>query len=185
MEVILDSEARFLEKLRPYLRTLAVGKLKGVNKTRFDESDITQKAIISAHENRLQWKGSSLESLKAWLNKILTNTILNEIQQNKAQIRDYRKEVSIDNTSSNIIEFTKKIADSPSKLIELDELSLLVDRLIDELPDDQRHAFILVRLEILPTEEVAKIMGKSRNAIGGLVFRGLETLREQIDSYLD
>jgi RNA polymerase sigma-70 factor (ECF subfamily) len=45
------------------------------------------------------------------------------------------------------------------------------------LPDDQRRAVELHHLQGLSLAEVGRHLGRSREAVAGLVFRGLKSLR--------
>jgi RNA polymerase sigma-70 factor (ECF subfamily) len=46
------------------------------------------------------------------------------------------------------------------------------------LPEDQRRVVELHHLQGLPVAEVAQLIGRTRPAVVGLLFRGLNKLRE-------
>ncbi len=184
MKISLDPEAKTLEKFRPYLKILAQGKLLRRSKARFDESDIAQKVILAAHENRNKWDGDSVEPLKAWLRTILNNILINELKHDGQQKRDINKEIQLDNTDLSIKQLVTSLADSPSERFHAEELGLIIDQIIDELPRDQKVAFILIRLEQEPSETVAKLLERSPEAVGGLLRRAMSTLKEKIQPYL-
>jgi RNA polymerase sigma-70 factor, ECF subfamily len=67
---------------------------------------------------------------------------------------------------------------SPSaRAVRHEELLRLAEALA-ALPDDQRQAVELHHLHGLAVEEVARALGRSESAAGGLLRRGLKRLRE-------
>jgi RNA polymerase sigma-70 factor (ECF subfamily) len=50
--------------------------------------------------------------------------------------------------------------------------------LLERLPDVQREAVMLRFLEALPVQEIARRLGKTHQAVGGLLRRGMGKLRE-------
>ena len=67
---------------------------------------------------------------------------------------------------------------SPSaRAVRDEELRRLAEALAG-LPEDQRRAVELHHLHGLPVEEVARTLGRSESAAGGLLRRGLKRLRE-------
>jgi RNA polymerase sigma factor (sigma-70 family) len=67
---------------------------------------------------------------------------------------------------------------SPSaRAVRDEELRRLAEALAG-LPADQRQAVELHHLHGLPVEEVARTLGRSESATGGLLRRGLKRLRE-------
>ena len=61
-----------------------------------------------------------------------------------------------------------------------DEEVVALSRALAHLNDDQRCAIELHHLQGISITEVAELMGRSRPAIAGLLFRGLNKLREQM-----
>ena len=57
-----------------------------------------------------------------------------------------------------------------------EQLSQLAEALL-RLPEDQRQAVELHHLQGLSLVEAGRCLGRSREAVAGLVFRGLKTLR--------
>ena len=60
--------------------------------------------------------------------------------------------------------------------IRRDQLSWLAEALL-RLPDDQRQAVELHHLQGLSLADVGRRLGRSREAVAGLAFRGLRLLR--------
>ena len=62
------------------------------------------------------------------------------------------------------------------KAVHGEQLARLAEALL-RLPEDQRRAVELHHLQGLPLADVGRRLGRSREAVAGLVFRGLKTLR--------
>jgi RNA polymerase sigma-70 factor (ECF subfamily) len=74
----------------PFLRELSKGALPHKLRRRLGESDLVQDAIIGATQSRSQFRGSTPESLKAWLREIFQNRLQNLI---RAHVRSQKRSV--------------------------------------------------------------------------------------------
>lgn len=70
---------------------------------------------------------------------------------------------------------------TPSRVASAREHLEQFETAIQQLPEGQRDAILLVKLVGLSTAEVAEIMDRSDSAVRGLVARGLATLVELLD----
>ena len=98
-------------------------------------------------------------------------------------MRDYKKKTSLTILELSSASFGVNLAyddPSPSRLaMHEEELNSLADALERLLPD-QREAITLHHLWGLTSKETAETMGRSTQAVGGLLHRGLKALREQM-----
>src|SRR5262249_47322227 len=62
-----------------------------------------------------------------------------------------------------------------------DALAALVDEELDRLPEKSRPPIVLCCVEGLSREEAARRLGQSEGAVKGLLERGRQRLREQLD----
>jgi len=102
------------------------------------------------------------------------------------EARDLRRERSLEaeleQSSSRLECFLAADQTSPSeRAIRYEELQRLAHA-IAQLPEDQRRVVELHHLKGLQVAEVAKLMGRSRPAVVGLLFRGLNKLRALLGS---
>jgi RNA polymerase sigma-70 factor (ECF subfamily) len=67
---------------------------------------------------------------------------------------------------------------SPSGRVVRDEELILLARALTQLPEDHRRVIELHHLQGFSVTEVADLMGRTRPAVAGLLFRGLSKLRE-------
>jgi len=69
---------------------------------------------------------------------------------------------------------------SPSERAMGHEQSVRLAAALATLPEAQREALTLHHLEGRPLDEVAHLVGRSREAVAGLIKRGLRQLRERL-----
>ncbi|MEJ6681755.1 MAG: RNA polymerase sigma factor [Flavobacteriales bacterium] len=142
-----------------------------------DAEEITQDVFISVHKNIKKFKHQS--SLKTWIYRITINTSLDFL---KAQKRNKRKALfqakNIDSTTIQIANF-----DHPGvQLEDKEDLERLFTH-ISSLPENQRTALILLKIEQKKIAEVAEIMNLSPKALEGLFFRAKVNLKKFIEKY--
>ena len=140
-----------------------------------DAEEITQDVFISVHKNITKFKYQS--SLKTWVYRITINTSLDFL---KAQKRNKRKALfqakNIDSTTIQIANF-----DHPGvQLEDKEDLERLFIH-INSLPENQKTALILLKIEQEKTAEVAKIMKLTPKAVESLFSRAKTNLKKFIE----
>jgi RNA polymerase sigma-70 factor (ECF subfamily) len=71
-------------------------------------------------------------------------------------------------------------ADNPELLARRKQLAELLQRALDELPLDQRVAFVLCEVEERPSPEVASIVGVPEATVRTRLFHARRKLREYL-----
>jgi RNA polymerase sigma-70 factor (ECF subfamily) len=176
------SPVRSLGSYRPYLRALAGVQFPRPLRGKLDASDVAQKTLLKAHENFAQFRGGSDGELAAWLRRILTNVLTDELRRAAAAVRNLALEQSIgpavEQSSWRLEAWLAGEGASPSEqALRHEELLRLADALA-QLPDDQRTAVELQKLHGMSVEVVAREMARTKSAVGGLLRRGMRRLRE-------
>jgi RNA polymerase sigma-70 factor (ECF subfamily) len=140
---------------------------------RFDTSDVIQDALLKAHANRAQFRGTTDTELLAWLRQILTTTYLDLAQAGYAGKRDVRREVqeAINASSQCLDDFLADDASSPVEQAIRRERLLRLAAALEQLDEDQREVFFLRGLRDLSVEEIAEQLGKTLKSVAGLYFR--------------
>jgi len=171
-----------IEEYREYLRLLTRLQLNPRLRSKLDESDVVQQAILEAHRCRDQFRGTTEPELLAWLRQILAHSLARVGRHFSAGNRNVQRERSLDaalELSSSRLQCLL-VADqtSPSGQAARGDELLLLARAVNQLGDDQRRVIELHHLQGLPVTKVAELMGRTRPAVAGLLFRGLKKLRE-------
>jgi RNA polymerase sigma-70 factor (ECF subfamily) len=173
---------RPLESYRPYLRMLAGARFPRQLGGHFEPSDVVQKTLLKAHENLAQFRGRTDGELAAWLGRILTNVLTDELRRAAAAARDAALEQSIgpalEQSSARLEAWLAAEEASPSERAVRQEELLRLAEALAQMPADQRTAVELQKLQGYSVEAVARAMGRSKSAVGGLLRRGMRRLRE-------
>lgn len=177
-----EGSQRPLEDYREYLRVLARLQLDPRLRGKLDPSDVVQEALLKAHEKREQFRGKTEEERAAWLRSILANTLIDVARKYGAQGRDVAAERSLEaalhESSARLEKLLADDTSSPEQNAVREEELLRLASGLAQLPDDQRTALELKHLSGYSVEAIARQMGRSKTAIGGLLRRGVKRLRE-------
>jgi RNA polymerase sigma-70 factor (ECF subfamily) len=176
-----NASERPLDRYRDYLRLLAQSALGSRLQAKLDASDVVQQAILQAHENRAQFRGSTETEWLAWLRAILANVLALAGRKFDTRARDLDRECSLDAdlglSSSRLEGLLAADQTSPSEQASRGEELLRLAQAIARLPEDQRQVVELHHLQGLSMAEVAERMGRTRPAVVGLLYRGIKQLR--------
>jgi RNA polymerase sigma-70 factor (ECF subfamily) len=175
-----------LDRCREYLRMLARLQLDPRLHGKLDASDVVQQTLLSAHENRGQFRGRSEAEFLGWLRQILANHLAGAVRRFGAGLRDINRERSLEagleNSSARLDNWLAADHSSPSQRAMRHEMHLRLANALGQLPEDQRTAVELHHLKGLSVAEAAEAMGRTKMAVVGLLFRGLKKLRRLMDS---
>jgi RNA polymerase sigma-70 factor, ECF subfamily len=171
-----------LGRFRPYLLMLARMQFEEVLQAKLDASDVVQQTLLEAHLSLAQFRGQSDAEMAGWLRQILARNLSDELRKFRRGKRDIQREVSL---QAALAESTMRLErwlaieeGSPSDRAMANEQLLRLAEAILQLPEDQRRAVELHKLQGHSSAVVAERMGKTEVAVAGLLRRGLKKLRE-------
>jgi RNA polymerase sigma-70 factor (ECF subfamily) len=175
------TQPEHLEQYRAFLHLRAQLRLNRRLRGKLDASDVVQEALLQALGKLGQFRGHTEAELIAWLLKILETTLAMTARQFRVRARDVGRERSLegDGQVSTVLLKAWLTAEqsTPVEHVLHDEQGRQLADALAKLPPDQRLAIQLHHLEGQSVGEVADHMDKSRDAVAGLLFRGLKKLR--------
>ena len=147
-------------------------------------SDIVQQTMLEAHRGFPDFRGKTEAELRAWLKMILTRQLLAVARRYRTDKRAARREVSLhDQMEHSSAQFHRQlVADqtSPSTEIMKRERSEQLAAALLRLLDDERSAVVLKHYHNWSVAEIALHLGRTEEAVAGLLRRGLKKLREHL-----
>ena len=155
-----------LERYRAYLECLTYIQVDPRLWRRFGWSDIVNHTLLEAHRERHVLEALEEADRNRRLRRMLMNNLLERIEHERAQARDYRREVPMDEaltgTSVNLQRWLADDAPGPDGQAQARE----------------REALILQKYHGWTQAQIAERLGCTAGAVAGLHARGLKRLRE-------
>ena len=136
-----------------------------------DAEEITQDVFLAAHKSLDKFRNESNHG--TWLYRITINKSLDFLKAKRRKKRFFW--FTHEFSENDSIEFNH-----PGVLIENQEETAFIFSCINELPDNQKTALILNKIEQLPLDEIAVIMALSAKAVESLVQRAKTNLSKKI-----
>ncbi len=179
-----DADGPALEQFRSYLHLLARLHLDPRLRSKLDASDIVQQTLLQAHQARDQFRGHDDGERAAWLRQILARNLAHAVRdfgRDKRDVaREHSLEAALDASSARLEAWLVVEQSSPSQRAERNEQAVRLAEALEQLPDAQREAVVLHYFQGCPVAEVGRQLGRSPEAVAGLLHRGLKALREHL-----
>jgi RNA polymerase sigma-70 factor (ECF subfamily) len=147
-----------------------------------EAEDLAQNVFVQVYKSAHRYKSSA--KFSTWLFTIARNLCLNEIRRRSrhpAESLDTSRSEQDDDVPLQVPD--RQAVAAPERLLQ-SELEEKIERVLAELPENQRTAILLCRQEELSYEEIAEVLGCSLSATKSLIHRGRETLKAKLKPYL-
>ncbi len=147
-----------------------------------DAQDALQDAFVSAFRGLAKFSGNS--RLGTWLHRIVVNAALM-----KLRTRRRHAEQPIDAFLPQFVEdghYARPVnswSETAETVVRRGEMVSLVRREIEALPESHRVVLLLRDIDQLDTEETAKLLNISPNAVKTRLHRARLALRERLDAH--
>lgn len=169
-----------LERYRHLLLLAARVRLGGRLRGKVGASDVVQQTLLEAHQALPNLHGRPDVEIAAFLRRALANNLADALWRYGTAGRDVGRERALEASSLRLEAWLADDRSSPHERAERQEAMLHLAAALAALPDDQRQAVELKHLHGLPVEQVAREMGRTEAAIGGLLRRGVAALRQRL-----
>jgi RNA polymerase sigma-70 factor (ECF subfamily) len=168
---------RILDGFREYLRLLARLQLSDHLTGKIDLSGVVQQTLLDAYQARDRFPCDAAGQA-AWLRRALANNLTDEVRRlGPKGVSEQSLEQALEASSARLAAWLACEEWTPDRTaVHREQLTRLAEAL-PQLPDDQRRAVELHHLQGLPLADAGQRLGRSREAVAGLVFRGLKRLR--------
>jgi len=142
-----------------------------------EAEDITQEVFINVYEKLYQF--DSNKKFGPWIYRIATNASISALRKKKKVIT-----LDFDETFGKAYEdyYTADSGD-PQLMFEREELKIFTDKAINELPENYRVVIILRYQKDLNNQEIAEVLGVSKENIEVRVHRARKALRKIVEKH--
>jgi RNA polymerase sigma-70 factor (ECF subfamily) len=166
----------FVEKYQNLVYNTSLGMLQHAE----DAEDITQEVFIQVYHTISQFKGEA--KLSTWLYRVAVTRSLDHLRAKKRKKR-FAFIQSLFGTESNepLVEQASFV--HPGVQLENKERAGILFAAIAKLPENQKIAFTLNKVEGLSYEEVAEVMQTSVSSVESLLFRARNNLKTHLQDY--
>ena len=154
----------------------ASGFLTNVN----DAEDVTQEVFIQVFKSIEHFKENS--KLSTWIYRITITKCLDLLRKKKTKKR-FAFFVDLFENDEKDKEEVFVNYEHPGVQTDKLELSKILFKEIDKLPDNQRISFVLNKVEKLGYQEISEVMGISVPAVESLIFRAKSGLKKRLEKY--
>jgi len=141
-----------------------------------DAEEITQDVFVKISQKMDGFKNES--SLKTWIYRITINTSLDFLKSKKSNKRSFFGLFKDDyeNRQNEPVDFNH-----PGVVLEQKEEVMKIFSFINTLPNDQKTAVILLKIEGNSQQEAAEIMNLSQKAVESLFQRAKKNLIQKLN----
>lgn len=140
-----------------------------------EAEDIVQEVFMTIWQNRDAWNTASdggTATFSTWVYRVAFNKCIDFKRKRKITV-----DVHDEPLESNLT--------SVDKVIEQEQLGVILADMITHLPDAQKQAMHMFYYQDLSVEQICKKTGKTEESIRSLLKRARQTLRELAEDHTD
>ena len=155
----------------------------GLVQNRHDAEDVTQEVFVSLHQTLSTFRGDS--QLSTWIYRITVNKSLDFLKARQAKKRSGFV-VSLFGTKTDddrpidVPDFVH-----PGVQMEQKEAATALFKAINQLPEQQKVAFTLSKVEGLSYQEIADVLETSIPSVESLLFRAKQNLQKLLRDFYE
>jgi RNA polymerase sigma-70 factor, ECF subfamily len=146
-----------------------------------EAEDVAQEAFIKAYRALASFRGDS--AFYTWLYRIAINTAKNALVSNRRRPVDF--DLDLQDPEQYDRHARLKEGDTPEGVLLTEEIRTVVERAMEQLPEDLRTAIVLRELEGLSYEEIAEAMDCPVGTVRSRIFRAREAIDRKLKPLLD
>lgn len=153
----------------------------GIVQNAEDAEDVAQEVFIQVYKSIHGFKGES--KLSTWLYRIATTRALDLLRSRKSKKRFGFMQRLFGDGNEPLYEIPDFY--HPGVAMDQKENSAKLFRAISQLPENQKIAFTLHKLEDLSYQEVSEVMNNSIPAVESLMHRAKQNLRKILEKEIE
>lgn len=147
-----------------------------------EAEEAAQDVFIEVYKSVDKFRGEA--KLSTWMYRIATTKSLERIRKQKTQKR-FAFFQSLTGGDKDYETTSHATFEHPGVLLENKEQAQTLFNTIKTLPENQRIAFTLHKVEGLPYQEIAEVLGTSVSSVESLMFRARKSLQQKLKTYYE
>lgn len=152
----------------------------GILQNQEDAEDTVQEVFTTVYLSVHQFKGDS--KLSTWIYRIAVNKC-QEFIRKKSRKKRFGFMQSLDQSDKIPAHSLKSNFCHPGIELENQERATVLFGALDRLPENQKIAFTMHKVEGFPYDEIAEIMNTSLSSVESLIFRAKQNLKNLLSEY--
>lgn len=148
----------------------------GIMLNEADAEDITQDVLLSLYKKAPSFREES--KVSTWLYRITVNRCIDVQRKKNRKIKWWGKQDKTDEDEAFHFEH-------PGVLVEKQEHAKALFAALKKIPQDQRAAYVLHKMEDKSMQEIADILNRSTSAVESLLSRANQGLRSHLKTYYE
>jgi RNA polymerase sigma-70 factor (ECF subfamily) len=146
-----------------------------------EAQDVAQDAFLKAYRALPSFRGDS--AFYTWLYRIAINTAKNTLVSNRRRPVDF--DLDLQDPDQYDRHAKLKEVDTPEGVLLTEEIRQVIERAMEQLPEDLRTAIVLREIEGLSYEEIAEAMDCPVGTVRSRIFRAREAIDKRLQPLLD
>lgn len=151
----------------------------GILQNAEDAEDVAQEVFVQVYESIHTFKGES--KLSTWLYRITTSKALDHIRRKKRKKRFAFVQHLFSENNEIIIQPSD--FHHPGVVLDRKENAAALFKAIEKLPDNQKTAFVLNKVEGLNYQEISEVMKTTVSSVESLLHRAKTNLRKSLQAF--
>lgn len=174
---ITNGDDRAFRLLVEKYQNLVLHTCLGFIRERNDAEDLAQEIFVELFHSLNKFRGES--KLSTWIYRIAVNRSLNFIRDNKR--RRFFQSIGVNISGEMKVDVTDESWNSrPDQEVENEQRRTNLYKAINSLPERQRVAFTLSKIDDLSYQDVADVMGLSLSSVESLIHRAKRGLQKKL-----
>lgn len=172
VERVLQNDSRAFTLLVLRYQHKVLGLISRFVKDPHEAEDVAQEAFLKAYRALPSFRGDS--AFYTWLYRIAVNTAKNYLVSRGRR----PPSTDVDMDDAELIDDTSTLRDveTPDATMEKEDLQRIINRAIDNLPEELRTAFTLREFSGLSYEDITEIMDCPVGTVRSRIFRAREAI---------
>lgn len=147
---------------------------------RDEARDLTQQVFIKMYRNLARLKDR--ERFSSWIYQIAANLCRDLIKQKRRHqsfsLENLQESGALDAASHAELTLLPEAALHPDRIVSRNELKDILEKALQEIPEEQRIVVIMKEYQGLKFTEIAEALGLSINTIKSRMYYGLSALKK-------